>query len=166
MSKKLTWIEKLETIIPGFSGYKKKELAREDDRLIRNYIVKTLTDAKIKIEEAAATIIEFNYETAKRLNNLASTINYIADKVKFAESGYAPHYNIVKIELNTLEKMKEIDNNLVGSAEKVKEIASEIAKIAAVTKVPSEKLTQIIEELGKIEQILEERLKVLRGWSQ
>lgn len=166
MSRKLTWIEKLETIIPGFSGYKKRELAREDDRLIRDYIVKTLINAKIKVEEAAATIIEFNYETAKRLNNLSSTINYIADKIRFAESGYAPHYNIVKVELNTLERIKEIDNSLIGSAEKVKELASEIAKIAKVTEIPRDKVTQIIEELGKMEKVLEERLKVLRGWSR
>ncbi|MCS7374603.1 MAG: hypothetical protein NDF56_06470 [archaeon GB-1845-036] len=45
-SKKLTWIEKLETIIPGFSGYKKRELLREDDRLIRSYVADMLSEAR------------------------------------------------------------------------------------------------------------------------
>lgn len=166
MSKKLTWIEKLETLIPGFSGYKKRELVREDDRLIRSYVVKTLTDAKIKVEEAASSIIEFNYEKAKRLNNLASTINFMADKVKFSESGYAPHYNIVKVGLDTLEKMREIDDSLIESAERIREMAFEIAKMASASDVPSEKITKIIEEIGRMEQILGSRLKLLRGWGK
>jgi len=165
LAKKSTWLEKLETIIPGFSGYKKKELAREDDRLLRDYVCKVLNDARTKIEEAAAAIVELDFSLAKRLNNIASIIRYSADKVKFAEAGYAPHYYRVKVELETLEKIKEVDNELIGSAEKIRELASEIAKIAPIAQIPSDKLTRLAEELGRIDDILNRRLNVLRGWS-
>ncbi|RLE52303.1 MAG: hypothetical protein DRJ26_04860 [Candidatus Methanomethylicota archaeon] len=165
MAKKLTWLEKLETIIPGFSGYKKKELAREDDRLLRDYVYKVLNDARKKIEEAAAAVVDIDFTLAKRLNNLASIIMYSADKVKFAETGYAPHYHRVKVELDTLEKIKEIDNELVGSVERIRELASEVARIAPIAQIPSDKLTKISEELGKIDEVLNRRLNVLRGWS-
>ncbi len=165
MAKKLTWLEKLETIIPGFSGYKKRELVREDDRLVRDYVYKLLCDARGKIEEAAASIVDLDFSLAKRLNNLASIIRYAADKVRFSESGYAPHYHIVKIEIETLRRIRELDNNLIGIVEEVRKLANEIARIAPIAKIPSEKLTRIAENIARIEEILDERVKVLRGWS-
>ncbi|MEM2813104.1 MAG: hypothetical protein QXO74_02815, partial [Candidatus Methanomethylicia archaeon] len=86
MSKKFTWLEKLELYVPGFSGYKKRELIREDDRLLRNYLVKLLTDAKNYLEDAASIISEFDFTLARKINVLASNVRLICDKLKFAES--------------------------------------------------------------------------------
>ncbi len=164
MAKKLTWLEKLETILPGFSGYKKRELIREDDRLVRDYVFNTLREARNRIEEAASSIVDLNFTLARKLNNIASVIGYMADRVKFAETGYAPHFHRVKVGMEELEHIKEIDDKLIGLAESVKSAAHEIARLAPKAPISSEKIGNLTEKLTEIEEVLEQRIKVLRGW--
>ena len=38
--------ERIATAIPGFRGYKEKELRRESDKLIRNHLYRKLSKAK------------------------------------------------------------------------------------------------------------------------
>jgi hypothetical protein len=42
--------ERIEAFLPGFRGYKEKELRRESDKLLRNHIYMKLTHAKDNYE--------------------------------------------------------------------------------------------------------------------
>ena len=165
MSKKYTWIEKLEQYIPGFSGYKKRELAREDDRLLRNYLIKLLIESKNRLEDAAASLVEFDFSLARRINILASDVRLAADKLKFAETGYAPHYNRVKVTLKDLDEIKDIDGELVELVNRIHESSKHVYDSAKVSTVKPELLSPISVSLSKVGDVLERRIKVLRGWS-
>ena len=43
--------ERIAAFIPGFHGYKEKEIRRESDRLIRNHLYMKLTIAKTSVEK-------------------------------------------------------------------------------------------------------------------
>ncbi|MEM3615857.1 MAG: hypothetical protein QXX09_04320 [Candidatus Methanomethylicia archaeon] len=163
MSKKFTWLEKLELYIPGFSGYKKRELIREDDRLLRSYLIKLLIDAKNCLEDAATTLSEFDFALARRINILASDVRLISDRLRFAESGYAPHYNIVKVDLSDLEKMKNLDEELTSIVNEILDLSKSVKDSAVISTVKSELLSKISDDLAKIGDILDRRLKILRG---
>ena len=44
--------EKILSYIPGYSGYKEKELRRETDKLVRDQAVMKLKDAKVALNES------------------------------------------------------------------------------------------------------------------
>jgi hypothetical protein len=163
LSKRFTWLEKLELILPGFSGYKKRELVREDDRLLRGYLVKLLTDAKNYLEEAASIMSEYDFTLAKKINTLASNVRLASDKLRFAESGYAPHYNIVKVDLPNLEEMKRLDEELVSIVNEILNLSKNVKEAASVSTVKVELLNKISEYLSKVDDIMGRRIKVLRG---
>jgi hypothetical protein len=56
MSRREYIFKKLLNILPGFRGYRKKEYVREDDKLVREYLVKVLTEAMRDLEDAIANI--------------------------------------------------------------------------------------------------------------
>ncbi|MEM0084219.1 MAG: hypothetical protein QW743_01795 [Candidatus Methanomethylicia archaeon] len=163
MSKKFTWLEKLELYVPGFSGYKKRELIREDDRLLRNYLVKLLTDAKNYLEDAASIISEFDFTLARKINVLASNVRLICDKLKFAESGYAPHYNIVKVDIPDLERMKSCDEELVSIVNDILDLSKSIRDSASTSTIKSELISKINDNIAKVNDVLDKRFKILRG---
>lgn len=163
MSKKFSWLEKLELYIPGFSGYKKRELIREDDRLLRNYLAKLLIDAKNFLEDAASIIVESNFPLARKINILASNVRLICDKLKFAESGYAPHYNIVKIDIPDLEKMRNCDEELVSVVNDILSLAKNIRDSAPTSNVKDELINKINSDISVVNDILDKRFKILRG---
>ncbi|MEM1549896.1 MAG: hypothetical protein QXE58_02085 [Candidatus Methanomethylicia archaeon] len=163
MSKKFTWLEKLELYVPGFSGYKKRELIREDDRLLRNYLVKLLTDAKNYLEDAASIISEFDFTLARKINVLASNVRLICDKLKFAESGYAPHYNIVKVDILDLERMKSCDEELVSIVNDILDLSKSIRDSASTSTIKSELISKINDNIAKVNDVLDKRFKILRG---
>jgi len=163
LSKKFTWLEKLELYVPGFSGYKKRELIREDDRLLRNYLVKLLTDAKNYLEDAASIISEFDFTLARKINVLASNVRLICDKLKFAESGYAPHYNIVKVDILDLERMKSCDEELVSIVNDILDLSKSIRDSASTSTIKSELISKINDNIAKVNDVLDKRFKILRG---
>lgn len=163
LSKKFNWLEKLEFYIPGFSGYKKRELIREDDRLLRSYLVKLLTDAKNYLEDAALTVSDFDFTLARKLNTLASNVRLICDKLKFAESGYAPHYNIVKVDISELEKMKACDEELISIVNDILDLSKNIRDSISISIIKPELINRINDNLFKISNVLDKRFKILRG---
>ena len=50
-------LEKIELFIPGFRGYKEKEIRRESDRLIRNQVYQKLSEATAKAKDAYLSLI-------------------------------------------------------------------------------------------------------------
>jgi len=53
----LSALEKLEMKIPGFSGYKEKELRRQADRMLRDMLARQYQDQKNRIGEAQNALL-------------------------------------------------------------------------------------------------------------
>jgi hypothetical protein len=165
MVKKQAVLEKLLNIIPGFHGYRKKEYIREDDRLIREYLARLLDDAIRDLGDALSSLAEYDFATAERFDNVMRDMRIIADKIRWAEHGYQPHYNIVKIQEEDLEKMKEVDATLVEEVGKIRSIVEGIRKDAEMGNPVRDKIPVLSGEIGKVRQILLEREKIIHGWT-
>ncbi len=164
MTRKSTLLEKILDRIPGFSGYRKREKIREDDRIIRSYIVSILENAIKYIEDAQASLVDINYDRAVALDNLLRRLRLLTDKIRWAPHGYQPHYYIVKIEEQDLEKLRSVDAEIIGLVEQLAGIASKIADKAASGQVPDPRdLGGVNDLIKKIHGLLEERNKILMG---
>ncbi len=164
MVKKQAILEKLLNVIPGFHGYRKKEHLREDDKLIREYMVRILEEAIRDLSDALTYLAEYDFSTAERFDNVMRELRLLTDKIRWAEHGYAPHYNIVKIQEEDLEKIREVDALLVEKVEKLRGFIDTVKNDAMMGNPLRDKIPEILRLINDIRSGLLEREKITRGW--
>ena len=120
--------ERILAELPGFRGYKEKELRRESDKLLRNHLYRRLMNARSDLKEAFQKLSDYRrYEVLTDMDRLLARFDRIAENINHASYGYAGFFNIVKIEEEDLDRMISFDhqlleyvNNLVEEASKFK----------------------------------------------
>ncbi len=175
MSKRLGWLEKAAMLIPGYRGYKKRELLRDDDKRLRSYVADVLRQAASTIQQASSELVarlgpqamawlQAPGNPVESLNNTATRIYNVASFIEHLEAGYSPSFNPLKVKEEELEKVLEIDNAMIGFAHVILETAKNI-----LTQVRSQGyydlrlLTTIHSSLDELERIAAERRRFLHG---
>ncbi len=126
MGKELSLLEKLEKIIPGFHGYKVKELIREDDRLIRNYIYNKLKSARDIVRELMLAALDGMYDApVTYLDRLWKRLDEAGSKIKSAPAGYAGFFDRVKVRERELETLKQVDAEIASITENLLTVLQE-----------------------------------------
>jgi hypothetical protein len=158
--------ERILAELPGFRGYKEKELRRESDRLIRNHIYERLTIARRDLKETFQKLSDNKMqEVLTDMDRFIMRFDRVAEKINHASYGYAGFFNVVKVEENKLDKMIEFDNGLLDSVEKLVAEADAFNKETA--KRNFEKTRDHLDNLGSMLEELEEtfdgRDEVVKG---
>ena len=106
--------ERIAAALPGFRGYKEKELRRESDKLVRNNLYLKLTKDKDNIKSISQKIADKRYmDVLTDIDRLNAKMDRITEKVNHASYGYAGFYDIVKIKEENLDRMITFDNQLL-----------------------------------------------------
>ena len=106
--------ERIAAALPGFRGYKEKELRRESDKLVRNNLYLKLTKDKDSIKSISQKIADKRYmDVLTDIDRLNAKMDRITEKVNHASYGYAGFYDIVKIKEENLDRMITFDNQLL-----------------------------------------------------
>jgi DNA repair ATPase RecN len=127
MSKELKTLEKLELMIPGFKGYKQKELIREDDKLIRNYLFNKIKEAEETIRSYLSDSLDGKIPVnVSELNNTAKDLSSLGTKIRVSSAGYSGYFDRVKVTEKELEQLKKLDAELVSSCEELASLAKKI----------------------------------------
>ncbi|MCL5878034.1 MAG: hypothetical protein M1540_09515 [Candidatus Bathyarchaeota archaeon] len=108
--------EKIAAALPGFRGYKEKELRRESDKLIRTHLSLKLSKAKDNVRSISQKIADKRYlDVLTDVDRLVAKMDRITEKVNHASYGYSGFFDIVKIKEDNLDRMIAFDNQLVES---------------------------------------------------
>jgi hypothetical protein len=106
--------ERIAAALPGFRGYKEKELRRESDKLVRNNLYLKLTKDKDNVKSISQKIADKRYmDVLTDIDRLSAKMDRITEKVNHASYGYAGFYDIVKIKEENLDRMITFDNQLL-----------------------------------------------------
>ncbi len=124
-------LEKISLAIPGFRGYKLKEMRREADKLIRDHLYRRLVEAKSSMKEIfQRLVINKLMDVLEDTDRLIAKFDRVAELINHAPYGYSGFFSAVKIEEDDLENMIDFDLKLVGSVKgieaKVKQLRSEV----------------------------------------
>ena len=175
MSVRLGWIEKAMMLIPGYRGYKKREMLREDDKLLRTYVADILRQASQTLQQAANELVQALGFQAQMLlqqpgnpistlNQLASRLYNLAGHVEHQEAGYAPSFNRLKVKEEELQKLLEIDNAMIGYANVILETAKNIlSQVRAQRWFDTRLIATLLQSADEIERIVAERRRFLHG---
>jgi hypothetical protein len=118
MSKELTPLEKLQLLVPGYRGYKVKDLIRQDDMLIRNYVRQYLENSITKISERESIVAQQNpfSPVIRQLEGVTSKIRALIADMATMQGGGADVYARYKITSEALEAIVQNDSRLVELA--------------------------------------------------
>lgn len=158
--------ERLLAELPGFRGYKEKELRRESDRLIRNHLYTKMSQAKNALKEVFQQLSDKRlHEVLTDMDRLLARFDRVAEKINHASYGYAGFFNVLKVEEEKLDNMITFDNQLIDDVAQILEEAK-----AFKTEVVKQKVDKTREHIQKLNGMLEsleetfdERQEVILG---
>lgn len=158
--------ERIVAAIPGFRGYKEKELRRESDRLIRNHLHRKLAQAKSDLRDIFQKLSDRRFfEALTDVDRLVARFDRVAAKIDHASYGYAGFFNIVKIREGNLDKMIDFDNQLVDEVEEImKEVEAFKTEIMKQEiKKAKERVQHLAATLEAFEKAFDKRGEVILG---
>ncbi len=164
--KQMRLSEQIVAALPGFRGYKEKELRRESDRLIRNHLHGKLSNARNDLKTVFQELSDRRlFDVLKSTDRLIARFDRVAEKINHASHGYAGFFNIVKIEEEALDRMIDFDNQIIVDADN---IVNEVdAFKAEITKQKLDKAKEHVQSLSEtleaFEKAFDKRGEVILG---
>lgn len=143
-------LEALIAKIPGFKGYKQKEMRREADKLLRMQVAQKLDDQRQRLIELqmqliTGRLIEFMDDLDRAVTKLFGLI----DRIRTASYGYAGLFDAVKVKEEQLDALYDFDNRMLDS---VSEIAAAVDKVTSAVGTQEGVGPAIVELVSEVEQ--------------
>jgi len=111
--------------VPGYRGYKAKDLIRQDDFLIRTSVKSKLENALNELAELEGRLVSvspFNPQL-KRIEFVASKIRTLISELVSAQGGGADVYARYKISTEQLDEIVKNDLNMIQLADQAYQLA-------------------------------------------
>ena len=113
------WIDSIGAIIPGYKGYKDKEMRRDTDKVLRNGIVKILNDKRPVLDRLIADSLKGRIELVDKLNQIKRKLDNAATLIRTAPAGYSGFFDTVQVNAGDLDRLYQFDKNLGDKATQV-----------------------------------------------
>lgn len=164
--KQMRLSERILASIPGFRGYKEKELRRESDRLVRDHLYRRMSEAKSDLKDVFQKLSDRRwFEASKDMDRLVAKFDRVAAKVDHASYGYTGFFDIVKVGEKNLDRMIDFDNQLVDDVEKIVEEveAFKTEVLDREIKKTTEHIQNLVTMLEDFEETFDNREEVISG---
>ncbi|RLE87182.1 MAG: hypothetical protein DRJ67_05415 [Thermoprotei archaeon] len=161
--------EKIISYIPGYRGYKEKELRRESDKLIRMAVADRLKDAKhiVKISLASPSIIErLSSKDLWEVQSLLAKLDRLAQRISRAVAGYAGLFDIAKVKEDKLEMIMMCDYRMISIAEKIRSEALSLLSLKVGSENWRKELDKIAKLLDRLDSEIDKRYEILRRMTE
>ncbi len=158
--------ERIAAFLPGFRGYKEKELRRESDKLIRKHLYRKLSAAKSDLKLVSQKLADRRYmDVLTDVDRLNAKMDRIAEKVNHASYGYSGFFDAVKIKEENLDRMMDYDSNLIDEITSLdNEIDAFKAEISSGnTGNLKDKIQSVTDKLDTLEETFDHRQEVIVG---
>jgi len=159
-------LEKIMGYIPGYKGYKEKELRRESDRLVRMEAVNRLKAAKTTFRRAFANpsaIQKLAGDDTYTLETFNSRLDRVTQRIDRAVAGYAGMFDTVKVKEDKLDTVLQHDVSVIEKAEAVKTDVKKAVSIEPGTEEWRTAMDALISQVEELDSLVDERSSLLRG---
>jgi hypothetical protein len=122
------WFERLMERVPGYSGYKEKEVAREADKIERVYVAERLEPSLARIDDVKLDVLKMGkLDALGDLDTLMRKLRKVRDRVQYADYGYAGMFDPVKAGAGKIQELMAFDQSLEADAAAITELATALA---------------------------------------
>jgi len=155
-------LENILNAIPGYGGYRDKQLRRDADRLLREHIVRELTQQLRKIPALQRRMIEAGQlHLVDDLERVARRLQTLGDQVRTAASGYAGFFDAVKIREAELDRLYEFDQALVTEIPRLSESIAALETAISSQAGVAEAIRDLGEEVDRLAEYWRGRREVV-----
>jgi len=107
-------------VIPGYKGYKQKELRREADKLLRDSIAARMRTVKTHLDRLQQDLISAGkFDLLDITGSAATQIQTFIDRVRTASYGYTGFFDAVRIKEEDLDRVYQFDATLMDFVERI-----------------------------------------------
>jgi uncharacterized membrane-anchored protein YjiN (DUF445 family) len=159
-------LEKIMGYIPGYRGYKEKELRRESDRLVRMEAVNRLKAAKTAFRRTFANpsaVQKLSGDDTYRFDALNSRLDRVTQRIDRAVAGYAGMFDAIKVKEDKLDSVIQHDLNLIERAESIKADVEKTVSIEPGTDEWRTAMDALVSKIEELDSLVNERSNLLRG---
>jgi len=155
-------LEKLASAIPGFKGYRERELRRDADRQQREHLAARLEANKKALNELADQATRGGaLDAINDIEAARKRLERVAARVRYAERGYSGFFDAVKVDETVLGRIYQFDLTLLEGVEAVR-AATEAARAAGPAGARSS-LAAVTAAVDALDARLNDRDAILRG---
>ncbi len=157
-------LEKLLGKIPGYKGYKEKEMRRESDKLLREMIVTQMTVQRQRMDDLQKQLISGGrFEYLDEMGNAVTKLQQFIDRVRTATYGYSGLFDATRVREEELDRLYDFDNQLLGYSERLATALSNME-----TSIPSgeglaDAVRQVLSICAEANQTFDQREQVVLG---
>ncbi len=113
-------LEKLANAIPGFKGYREKELRRDADRVQREHLANRLDECKKALNTlAAAATRSGGLDALNDIETARKRLDKVANRIRYADRGYAGFFDAIKVDEVMLDRVYQFDLALLQGVDDV-----------------------------------------------
>jgi hypothetical protein len=145
-------LEKLAQKLPGYGGYKEKEMRREADKILRMEIAGKFDEQRQRLSDVQGDLLSAaKIEYLDDVERIVMKLQLLVDRVKTASYGYAGLFDAIKVKEEQLDALYEFDERMLDYVDDV----------AAGTDAVSSAITaegDIAAALGDLKDIVAEAL--------
>jgi hypothetical protein len=159
-------LEKIMGYIPGYHGYKEKELRRESDRLVRAEAVNRLKAAKTEFRRTFANptnVQKLGGEDTYRYEALNSRIDRVTQRMDRAVAGYAGMFDAIKVKEDKLDSVIQHDLSLIENAESIRAEVEKADRMVVGSDEWRTAMDTLIAKIEEFDRLIDERSNILRG---
>ncbi|MCX7597789.1 MAG: hypothetical protein N2512_02830 [Armatimonadetes bacterium] len=153
-------LQRLLDLIPGFAGYREKELRRRADQLLRDHLAGLLDGEKAKLQRRQAELSHAaRLEDLGPLDRAIGLIQKVRDKIRYADYGYVGWFDTPKINERELDDLYEYD---LSMREKIGAIQDRVRRAAgAEGEELRAALADLSEALNELDELIDRRGDVI-----
>ena len=159
-------LKKIQNVIPGFRGYRKREDIRAADSILRLQMADGLVKVREGLEESRQAMTD-DYQT-KNIDLVGGVINKartLEGKVRHAEQGYTGFSPAVRIEEEELNRLYEYDASMIDTIQRLD--SAQAILLSAVQARDDSGARRLLEDirndLTEFQRVFEDRIPRVAG---
>lgn len=157
-------LKKLASYIPGYGGYLDKEMRRDADKLLRDYVAARLERERRRLTEAQQELLAGGgLMLMDEVDRVQKKLQLLGDRLRSAVYGYAGWFDAVVIREEALDALYDYDATLIGGAEQLAEEVQSFVQAASGQGDVQATLKRLNETLNALHEQVDRRRDVLIG---
>nr|MDO8088037.1 zinc ribbon domain-containing protein [Candidatus Sigynarchaeum springense] len=151
-----------QKIIPGYHGYKQKELRRESDKLVRDQLVKQMQAAKKDLTTIEEDATSSAADLVPKLEDMLTELDTFLKKIQYADYGMGGLFDSEKIKEPELEKLIQFDKSTIETVLSLQAGIKELGE--NLTSGGADKVKQLRSFIKDAIKYYAQRDEFIRGW--
>jgi len=159
-------LKKIQSFIPGFSGYRKREDLRDADKMLRMQLAARLAMQRKGLEDCRGLVVKsYGSKELDMLGTLIFQFKKVEGLVGFAQTGYSGFVADVQIKENEMNRIYEFDaamiDHIIAISASIDSLKS--AMMASDEQASYKELMNVKARITAFEDQFNRRMNVITG---